>query len=166
MSSIYGDEVVDGPIIFYASDASGRDVIAGSFSTVYGSPRNGVARFAAGGGSLDDSFQIGSGANGFVQRLNLDSGKIVLAGNFTSFNGTPCGYLVRLNDNGDVDTSFNQGGIGADDRIWTMYKRTSDNTWMILGPFRSFNGSPRQGIANLTARRRPQPPILHGYYWQ
>jgi uncharacterized delta-60 repeat protein len=148
-----GEEYVNGPIINMAFQGDGKPIIVGSFDTVYGASRKGVARLLATGG-LDDSFTIGTGANGFVQRVNLDAGKIVLAGNFTSFNGTPCGYLVRLiNDNvndGKVDTSFNLGGSGADDRIWTMFKKGND-TWEILGAFRSFNGEPRNCIANLAA---------------
>ena len=47
-----------------------------------------------------------------MQRVTLDGDKLVLAGNFTSFNGTTCGYLVRLNYNGSVDDTFNTGGAG------------------------------------------------------
>ena len=150
LSSI-GDEVVNGTILQLWIQGDGKMVIVGDFTQVYGTTMNGVARLLPAGGLDPDFNNFGSGANGFVQRVYVDSGnKPVIAGYFTSINGTPCGYFVRLNYNGSVDNTFNTGGIGADDRIWTMFKR-SDNTWMIDGAFQTVNGSPRQSIANLAA---------------
>ena len=143
-----GEENVNGPILTMVFQSDNKPIIVGSFDTVYGESRNGVARLLATGG-LDTDFKIGTGANGFVQRVNLDSGKVVLAGNFTSFNGTGFGYLVRLFSDGTVDTTFNIG-TGADDRIWIMFKR-GDGTWMIFGAFQFVNGSSRQCMANLAA---------------
>ena len=57
-------------MVFQPGD--GKPIIVGSFDTVYGASRKGVARLLATGG-LDDTFTIGTGANGFVQRVNLDS---------------------------------------------------------------------------------------------
>jgi uncharacterized delta-60 repeat protein len=73
----------------------------------------------------------------------------MLNGDFTSFNGVPRGFLVRLNMNGTVDTTFDPG-TGADDRIWNINKRNSDNTWVVLGSFQNFNGFARNCLANLT----------------
>jgi uncharacterized delta-60 repeat protein len=145
-----GDEVVNGPILQLWIQGDNKMVIVGDFNRVYTTTMNGVARLLPlPTGGLDPDFNIGTGANAYVQRVVVDSGnKPVLAGYFTSFNGTPCGYLVRLNYNGSVDATFNTGGLGADDRIWTLFKR-SDNTWIIEGAFQNFNGSPRQCIANL-----------------
>jgi uncharacterized delta-60 repeat protein len=144
-----GDEHLNGPIMGMVWQADNRVIIVGSFTQVYGTTMNGVARLTAGMGSLDTSFNIGDGANGFVQRVNLYGDQIVLAGDFTSFNHQTCGHLVRLNSDGGVDGYFNSG-TGADDRIWTMFMR-GDGTWEILGAFQHYNGAPRQCIANLAA---------------
>ena len=106
-----GEENVNGPILTMVFQGDNKPIIVGSFDTVYGASRKGVARLLATGG-LDTSFAIGTGANGFVQRVNLDSGKVVLEGYFNSFNGTTCGHLVRLLSNGTVDTTFNTGDRG------------------------------------------------------
>jgi uncharacterized delta-60 repeat protein len=148
-----GDEIVNGTILQMGIQGDGKMVIVGNFDRVYNTPMNGVARllpFPTVG--LDPDFnQFGSGANGYVQRVVVDSGnKPVIAGCFTSIDGTPCGYFARLNYNGSVDTNFNTGGIGANDRIWTMFKR-GDNTWMIYGAFQAVNESTRQCMANLSS---------------
>ena len=146
-----GDEVVNGTILNMAVQGDGKVVIVGDFTMLYGTtPMNGIARLLSTGGLDPDFNSIGTGANGFVQRVTLDTGnKPVLAGNFTKFNGIDCGHYVRLNYNGSVDTTFNTGKSGADDRIWTMFKRLGDNTWVIEGAFQSVNGEPRKCIANL-----------------
>ena len=100
-------------------------------------------------------FNIGTGANGHVKRVTNDGGKLVLNGYFNDFNGTPCGYMVRLNFDGTVDNTFNIG-TGADDRIWNVFKDynpdgTWANTWTVVGAFQSFNGQARQCFASLAA---------------
>jgi uncharacterized delta-60 repeat protein len=149
-----GDGTVNGTILNMTWQG-GNLVIVGAFTQVLGESRNGIARLIPGGApnlpfTLDPSFTIGSGANGHVKRVTDDGAGLVLNGYFNSFNGTPCGYMVRLNYNGTVDGTFNPGGAGADDRIWNL-NRQSDGTWVALGAFRSFNGSPRQCLARLTS---------------
>jgi len=159
-----GDEIVNGMILQMWIQGDGKMVIVGNFDRVYNTPMNGVARLLPFPNvGLDPDFnQFGSGANGYVQRVVVDSGnKPVIAGYFTAINGAPCGYFARLNYNGSLDTTFNTGGIGANDRVWTMFKR-SDNTWMIFGAFQSVNGSTRQCMANLAANGALNP--LYGSF--
>jgi uncharacterized delta-60 repeat protein len=141
-----GDEVVNNTIRGMAYQGN-NIVIFGPFTQVHGTSMRGIARLLP-NGALDTSFSIGTGANGFVQRVTtLSDGKLVLCGYFNSFSGTPCGYLVKLNNNGSVDTTF-QAGDGADDRVWSMNLQ-GDGSWYIFGAFRSFNGSSRQCLARL-----------------
>jgi len=60
-------------------------------------------------GSLDSEFQtnIGTGANLNIRKGLLDAdGKIVLIGDFTTFNDIPKSNIVRLNPNGTIDETF------------------------------------------------------------
>jgi uncharacterized delta-60 repeat protein len=159
--SSLGDESLNGPIInwnnqnFNQPSQPPKPILVGQFSQVFGQPRNQVARLSADWMSLDDTFSIaGDGSDKFVQRVtvekvnNLETGKIVLAGNFTSFSGTLCGNLVRLKPDGQgpmiVDDRFNRGGSGADDRIWTLFQTGFGGaapTYVILGGFQHFNGT-------------------------
>jgi uncharacterized delta-60 repeat protein len=141
-----GDETVDGPIYDLGEQSNGQLLIAGQFQHVLGVARSRVARFNL-DLTLDTSFIIGAGANGVVTQLSVQADdKIVLAGKFTSFNGVPCGYLVRLNSNGPVDSSFTGS---AEDQVFRM-TQGGDGSVMIYGAFRTVNGAARAGLAHLT----------------
>src|SRR5215472_4512992 len=60
-------------------------------------------------GYIDPSFLNGqSGPNSWVWALaERPDGRWLVGGQFTGFNGLPGGEVVRLNDDGSVDTNFN-----------------------------------------------------------
>ena len=66
------------------------------------------------GGTRDTSFNVGSGftqTGGSVGLLDItpSNGKYVVSGIFGSYNGTTVKALARLNDDGSIDTTLNQG---------------------------------------------------------
>ena len=84
----------------------GRSLIGGSFNTYRGLARSGIARVNI-DGTLDSSFDPGTGTDQSVNAILLQTdGKIVIGGDFTTFNGTPRNGLARLNANGSLDPSF------------------------------------------------------------
>jgi uncharacterized delta-60 repeat protein len=127
----------------------GQAVIGGDFSDYDTIPYSGVARINL-AGQPDPNFQIGSGAEGSVEAIAVDSmGRILLAGTFTSFNTFNAPHIVRLLPNGALDTSFNSGSA-ADGPIWAM---TLDAQGRILigGDFTSYNVTNRNHLARLNA---------------
>ena len=42
-----------------------------------------------------------------ISPMSSTDDRMVLAGNFSTWNGAPRGYLVRLQANGTLDTTFN-----------------------------------------------------------
>lgn len=136
-----------GTIIFIELQPDGKVLIAGSFSNIGGTSRNRIARLNA-NGSLDATFNPGTGANGFVNAVALQpDGKIIIGGAFTSFNGTSRNRIARLNANGSLDTSFNPGS-GVDDAVLTLDLESSGKV-IIAGAFWNFNGISRNHIARL-----------------
>ena len=110
-------------------------------------PRAGVLRLNV-DGSLDPTFNPGSGANEYINALALQpDGKILVGGGFTLFNGVERNHLARLNSNGSIDFTFNIGS-GADNYINTIALQT-DRKIIIGGGFRHFDGAPRNFIARL-----------------
>jgi uncharacterized delta-60 repeat protein len=98
---------------------------------------------------LDSIFDIGTGAQGgFVESMAIQpDGKILICGNFTSFNGFPKSYVARLNSNGSVDTNFT-----ANVSYWTRYMSVqADGKIVIGGYFNYVEGQSRNLLARLNA---------------
>ncbi len=85
----------------------GKIISVGTFYRANGLRFNGIVRLNS-DGTVDPSFSgAGTGANGEVRAVALQSdGKIVIAGNFLSFDGHPVTRIVRLNQDGGFDQSF------------------------------------------------------------
>jgi uncharacterized delta-60 repeat protein len=84
----------------------GKILIGGNFTQINGVNINRLARFNT-DGTLDATFNIGSGANNYVRGMGLQGdGKIVVVGGFTNFNNVPKNRIARLNTDGSIDTSF------------------------------------------------------------
>ena len=92
-----------------ALQPDGKVIIGGGFTSVNGVARNQIARLNA-DGTLDASFNPGTGFNGpqrgVTSVLVQPDGKIVVGGDFTTFNGTPASRIARLNPNGSLDATF------------------------------------------------------------
>ncbi len=128
---------------------NGRILIGGYFTTYNGTARGHIARLFA-DGSLDASFNPGTGANEAVYCLALQSdGRIILGGNFTSYNGTSQNYLARLNSNGTLDVSF-MPGTGPNNLVYSTTVQP-DGRILIGGAFSSYNGTTRFYLARLYA---------------
>src|SRR5690606_21892439 len=111
------------------------------FNSFNGTARSRIARLNT-DGSLDTTFNIGSGFNYRVYSIVTQTdGKIIVGGEFTSFNGTPRNYIARLNTDGSLDTTFNVG-TGFNLSVNSISPQT-DGKIIVGGWFSSFNGTSR-----------------------
>ena len=140
-----------------ALQPDGKILIGGNFNNYSGTSRNRIARLNA-DGSLDVTFDPGSGANvvnpgsgvAIVRHIALQpDGKMLIGGSFTSYNGAARNRIARLNADGSLDASFNPG-IGASGEVYSIALQP-DGKILIGGPFTSYNGTSRNGIARLNA---------------
>ena len=98
--------------------SDGQVIIGGNFTTYKEAQCNRIARLNN-DGSLDTSFNSGVGASGIVwASVVQNDGRIIIGGEFTSYNGTSINRIARLNSDGTLDTSFNPG-TGANSIIYT-----------------------------------------------
>jgi uncharacterized delta-60 repeat protein len=97
---------------------------------------------------IDTTFDPGTGVNGFVECAVVQpDGKILIAGNFTSFNGVPRSYMARLNSNGSLDTTF-----VASPNYWVRFMALQPDGKIVIGGFfTSVDGLPRSRIARINS---------------
>lgn len=130
-----------------AVQADGRIVIGGDFTNFSGVVSGGIARLNS-DGSPDTSFHPGAGADSQVKALLLQpDGKILVGGAFGKFDGVSRVSIARLNDAGTLDRTFDPG-TGALFWVNTIALQP-DAKILIGGPFTSYNGVARKGIARL-----------------
>lgn len=128
--------------------SDGKILVGGSFTSYKGnSGRNRIIRLNT-DGSEDSSFltNVGTAVNAnSVRAIALQStGQIIIAGKFTSFNGTAAGGLARLSSAGVFDTTFNTNigaGIAGGGAIIYAAAVDSSDRIIIGGDFTSFSGS-------------------------
>ena len=121
----------NGSVYAIAQQDDGKVLIGGTFTTVNGTARNGIARLNA-DGSLDTSFDPGTGADNFVQALAQQAdGKVLIGGSFNDINGTARNGIARLNADGSLDTGFDPG-TGANNIVFALAQQ-ADGKVMIGG---------------------------------
>jgi uncharacterized delta-60 repeat protein len=131
------------------TQSDGKLLVGGDFTIFNGTSVNHITRLNA-DGSLDGTFNVGTGANGVINSLVVqDDQKILIGGEFTSYNGNSRNRIVRLNSDGSIDTSFNIGS-GANQTINSIAIQ-SDGKIIIVGSFTSYNGNSRSRIVRLNS---------------
>ncbi len=126
---------------------NGKSYIAGGFTSYNGSSVNRLVKLNY-NGSIDTSFNIGSGFNAVINRLAIQNdGKLIVVGNFTSVNGLTFNRIARLNIDGSIDAGFNPGSA-ANGAIRSVSIQ-SDGKIIIGGDFTTFNGVLVNRIARL-----------------
>lgn len=130
-----------------ALQADGKVLIGGDFSTLHGTNVSyGVARLNA-DGSLDSSFNPGTGTFGVSSVALQPDGKVLIGGSFTTFSGTPRNRIARLNADGSLDSGFNPG-TGANGAVRSIAPQ-SDGNVLIGGDFTTANDVVRPHLARL-----------------
>lgn len=143
---------------------AGKMLIGGMFSSYNGVAREKIARLNV-DGSLDMTFnpngvvyqpQLGNiaGFNSAVQAIAVQSdGRIIVGGYFNAVNGYSKKNIVRLNDNGSLDTTNFNTYLGPNPNlIGTQIRQIiiqPDDKIIIGGFFSFYNNVPRSSIARL-----------------
>jgi uncharacterized delta-60 repeat protein len=148
------------PVWCVALQPDSKVLIGGSFVTYNGVMRGRIARLNA-DGSIDTTFNTGSGASDYVFATTLQpDGKVLIGGWFTSYNSIVSKYIARLNADGSLDTTFNQG-TGVSGIVYSIALQP-DGKIIIGGDFGSYNGVSQNNIglipmAALTPTLTPVP---------
>ncbi len=101
------DNGFEDEVMCLAVQQDDKVIVGGDFNEYNGTSVNRIARLNP-DGSLDNTFITGSGFNSVVECTFIQpDGKILVGGNFLSYNGSSVNRLIRLNTDGSLDTSFN-----------------------------------------------------------
>ena len=128
----------------------GKIMIGGSFTTVSGVSRNGIARMNA-DGTLDTTFVVGTGFAGpAVSPQTIaqnSSGDYFVGGLFTSYSGVARNNIIKLKSNGSVDNTFSVGA-GTSTLVQSILVQPDDKV-ILAGWFVSYSSTTANRIVRL-----------------
>ena len=118
----------------------GKIIVIGYFRIYNGVIVNGIVKLNP-DGSIDNSFNTGTGFDYSPEDIIRKSdGSFIIVGKFLTYNGTETKYIVKLNSDGNKDETFNAGGVGANNWIYSI-KEDSGGRLIVGGIFNSYNNN-------------------------
>ena len=127
--------------LFIALQSTGK-IIVGGFTDFYNGGPNPYRLIRVNSdGSYDSTFNVGfSGFNFVCYSVAIQpDDKIVAAGGFTVYNGAGPQCLTRIQADGHLDTTFNNGGSGFNSAATSIILQP-DGKMIVGGVFTTYNG--------------------------
>jgi uncharacterized delta-60 repeat protein len=153
-----------------AIQSDGKIIVVGVFATFNGVTVNRIVRLNS-DGTRDTAFTTntgtGTGASGEIYDVAIQSdGKIVIVGNFPTFNGTTVNSIAKLNSDGTRDTTFttNTGTavFPTAGPLWSLAIQ-SDSKIIIVGEFTTFNSITPNHVNRLNSDGTVDVPFLNSF---
>jgi uncharacterized delta-60 repeat protein len=136
----------------------GRVVVGGKFETVNGTALRHLVRLLT-NGVIDPTFEIASGPDGEVKAIVPASGnRLIVGGAFTNFGGSRHTGLVRLFQNGMIDSFIDLnlgGGFPGYPQIVAAVAVGSDGSVLVGGTFWSLRSEVPANLVLFRADGRP-----------
>ena len=140
----------DGPVSTIALQPDGKILVGGAFTSYSGVTSNYIIRLNT-GGTIDNTFNIGSGFDNGVKTIVLQpDGKILVGGGFTSYSGVTSNRIIRLNTGGTIDNTFNIGS-GFDNAVYSIALQPDGKILAGGGFFTLYDGVVCNGIIRLNS---------------
>ncbi len=137
----------DGSVRSVAVQSDKKMIITGNFNSYNDSLNNRVARIDS-DGNIDITLQTGTGADQLIRSVAVQNdNKIIIGGDFSTFNSLTKSYLVRLNPTGSLDNTFGIG-YGPTDPVRGILIQP-DGKILICGDFTVFNTKTANHIVRL-----------------
>jgi len=132
-----------------AIQSDGKILIGGFFTTYQGVAANRIIRLNT-NGSIDTSFISTTGFNSTAETITIQSdGKILVGGNFITYQGISYNRIIRLNADGSIDTSF-VVGTGFSSTVLSITSQ-SDGKILVGGSFITYQGISYNRIVRLNS---------------
>ncbi len=146
--------------LFVRMIANGKILVSGSFASINGTPRGGLAQLNP-DGSLDGGFAPNGTTLGTVYNVNsLTSGRYFAGGTFSRISGADRKTLASLDSSGLVDLDFTVESLNLAS-IRTAIAQP-DGRMIIGGFFNRLNGTPTNCVVRLTPAGTVDPTFSSG----
>ena len=148
-ATFYKGNGINGNVFATTVQQDNKIIAVGDFNAFQNNTQNRIVRFNT-DGTKDTSFSIGTGFNNVVESINLQAdGKIIVGGQFSSYNGSTAKSIIRLNTDGTIDTSF-VTGTGFNSSVKKIIIQPNGKI-IVIGSFSTYNGATSKYIARLNA---------------
>ncbi|MBE9575771.1 T9SS type A sorting domain-containing protein [Flavobacterium proteolyticum] len=132
-----------------SQQTDGKIIVAGAITNYKGIPEKKIIRLHT-DGTKDITYNTGTGFNNNVRCIaKQNDGKVIVGGEFTTFNGSAQNYIIRLNTDGTKDTSFNIG-TGFNNFVNTITIQ-NDGKILVGGDFNLYKGALENKIIRLNS---------------
>jgi len=165
-SEVATPAVNNGSILTFKRDSLGRILIGGNFTTVAGNTINGLFRINY-NGTIDNTFDIGLGFSNTISSMSVNAidiyedGRIMVGGQFTSYNGNTANGIVRLTSNGDYDATFDSTVGFSSQGAYDI--RIVENEKILVATVNAlYNGQPTKGLFKLLPNGQIDPSFGGG----
>lgn len=156
IEAAYQPNIPNGNVVALAIQSNDKIIAGGNFTSVRGQTRNSLVRLNT-DASLDlfpEDISLGIATSGAGVRaiITQPDGKILVAmRQLTSAGGLTRNYLVRINTDGRIDTTFNDPAISnlGSYGVVSLAVQPHDGKILIGGDFQLVGGNPRRMIARL-----------------
>lgn len=143
------NDIAGGWVNALAVQPDGKVMIAGNFTAVGNTSRNGIARLNT-DGTLDLTFDPGTGTSAVADIALQPDGRMVLVGDFDSYNGAPAGGVVRINADGSLDGTFTHGSSLNTNQMYRVVLQP-DGKILLGSNWPIYNGESAGRIARLNS---------------
>ncbi len=139
----------------FAMQPDNRVLVGGLFTDINGVLRKGVIRLNS-NDSIDTTFQNELSGTGYfgVSTIKVQpDGKILIGGYFAQVNGVSRSRIARLNPDGSLDTTFQNGMAGFNNSFNSgsvlQIELQPDGKMLVVGDFDTVNGVSRKYLVRL-----------------
>ncbi len=149
-TEVYNVWTANGAVNAIAQDASSNLYLGGSFTEVCMYPGAYGAKIDSTAGEPNYGFDLvkNGGFNGPIYAwVELSDGTVIAGGNFTMFNGNAANYIVKIDTNGQMDTTFNSG-TGFNSPVLALAMDSGGQIYA-GGAFNQYNGNTANGLAKI-----------------
>ena len=125
--------------------------VGGIFTTYNSATTNAtrLARLNTSDGSLDNTFDMTTGANSTVSVIKLSTNGLYVGGSFTSILGSSINRIVRITTGGTIDNTFSVG-TGFNSGVNTITEDINKDIY-VGGAFTTFTGTTNRRIVRLNS---------------